>query len=87
MKIKNGLLLKEVAGEYIVVSVSEDLNLDGLVTLNDTAVTLWSALEKGVDSTDALIAALLDEYEVDEALARKAVDAFISRLEELSFLE
>lgn len=87
MKIKNGLLLKEVAGECVVVSVNDDLDLDGLVTLNDTAKTLWLVLEKGVNDISELVKALLDEYDVDETLAREASERFIAKLKEFGFLE
>jgi hypothetical protein len=85
MKIKEGLILREVAGEYVVVSVKPGLNFDGMLTLNDTARSLWQVLEKGADE-EALVQGLLAEYEVDEPMARKAVVSFIAKLSEMNFL-
>jgi hypothetical protein len=87
MKLKKGFVLKEIAGECVVVSVNTDLDLRGVITLNSTAKTLWLALEKGVESTDELVSALTSEYEVDEATARGAAESFIAKLKELDFLE
>ena len=87
MKLKKGFVLREIAGECVVVSVNTELNLDGVITLNGTAKTLWLALEAGVDNVDALVSALTAEYDVDEATARAASDSFIAKLKELDFLE
>ena len=85
MKLKSGFVLKEIAGECVVVAVDAALDLDGMITLNSTAKTLWLALEKGAQ-TDELVKALTDEYEVDENTASEAVKAFVDKLEGLNFL-
>ena len=86
MKLKEGFVLREIAGECVVVSINSSLDLNGMITLNDTAKTLWRALEGGVESVDELVGALMSEYEVDEQMARKAAESFISKLGELNFL-
>ena len=86
MKLKEGFVLREVAGQCVVVSSNADLNLDALITLNSTAKTLWLVLEKGVEDGSELVKALLDEYEVDEPTARRAAEAFVAKLKELNFL-
>ena len=85
MKLKDGFVLKEIAGECIVVPADASLNLDGMITLNATAKTIWQALEGGAERQE-LIAALMNEYEVTEDVAGGAVDSFVKKLEELGFL-
>ena len=85
MKLKSGFVLKEIAGECVVVAVDSALDLDGMITLNATAKTIWLALERGAER-DELIRALTDEYEVSEELATEATDKFVGKLEELGFL-
>lgn len=85
MKLKNGFVLREVAGEIVVIPSGEDLDLNMMITLNDTGRFLWEKLEAGAE-TDMLVQDLLKEYDVDEATAQTAVDAFIARLKELDFL-
>ncbi len=36
MKIKDGFLLRNVAGKNIVVPVGAELNFSGMISLNDT---------------------------------------------------
>lgn len=86
MKLKEGFVLKEIAGECVVVSSNADLDLNGVITLNSTAKTLWLALESGVESVDELVIALTNEYEVDDDLARGAAERFVSKLKELNLL-
>ena len=86
MKLKEGLVLREVAGECVVISVKNDLNFDGMITLNGSAKTLWTALEKGADE-QGLVGRLLDEYEVDEPTALEAVKSFLAKISELGFIE
>lgn len=85
MKLKKGFVLKELAGECVVVPADAALNLDGMITLNDTAKTIWLALEKGAD-WDEIVAALTEAYDVTEAAARSAAEAFVAKLKELDFL-
>lgn len=87
MKLKKGFVMKEIAGECVVISTSSDLDLKGVITLNSTAQTIWKALESGVDTIDGLTDALTSEYEVDEPTARRAAEAFVAKLKELNFLE
>ena len=86
MKLKSGFVLKEIAGECMVVSTDSNLDLKGMISLNSTAKTLWLVLEQGAEDMDCLVRALTSEYDVDEALAEKAAESFVARLKELDFL-
>ena len=85
MKLKDGFILRVVAGQNVVVPSGDDLNLNMMITLNDTGKFLWERLDEGAETED-LVKALLGEYDVDEATARVAVDGFIARLKEHDFL-
>ena len=82
MKIKPGYVLREVAESIVVVPIGEaTLNLNGMITLNETSKMLWKLLEAGADE-DSLTAAVLNEYDIDESTARADVKAFIKKLED-----
>ena len=85
MKLKDGFILREVAGEHVVLSVGGEMDLNGMITLNDTGCTLWKRLEQEAELSD-LTAALLAEYEVDEPTARAAAERFVEKLKELDLL-
>lgn len=85
MKLKDGFILRQVAGEHVVISVGADVDLNGMITLNDTGCTLWKRLEQEAQMSD-LTAALLEEYEVDEQTAQAAAARFVEKLKELNLL-
>lgn len=87
MKVKKDFILKKIAGSYVVVPVrSRAVDFSGIIKLSETGAFLWKLLEKGADREE-LIAALLDEYLVDEATASADVDRFIARMNEVGLLE
>ena len=87
MKVKKDFLLKKIAGSYVVVPVrSRAVDFSGIIKLSETGAFLWKLLEKGADREE-LIAAILDEYLVDEETASADVDRFIARMNEVGLLE
>lgn len=85
MKLKDGFVLRTVAGETVVLPAAGVTDFDMMITLNDTGKFLWERLAVGAEEAD-LVAALLEEYDVTEAVAAKSVAAFVARLKELDFL-
>ena len=82
MKIKEGFVLRSVAGSNIVVPTGDTcLDFNGMITLNESGAFLWRVLEQGSD-VDGMTAALLKEYEVDEATARSCAESFLKKLTE-----
>ena len=85
MKLKEGFVLREVAGQTVVLPTGADLNLNMMISLNDTGKFLWSLLQDDKEESD-LISALLAEYDVDEQTAKTAVVSFIEKLNAYEFL-
>lgn len=85
MRIKEGFLLRNIAGQTVVLSTTGDLELNKMITLNETGAFLWELLQQETDEA-ALTAALLMEYAVEEATAAESVAAFVSKLRQQNFL-
>ena len=85
MKIKEGFLLRQIAGQTVVLPVGGDLDLNMMITLNDTGAFLWKLLETEQDEA-GLVAALLAEYDVDADTAKRCVAAFVQKLNDNGFL-
>ena len=86
MKLKNGFLLRQVAGQTVVLPTGGDLDLNMMITLNETGAFLWELLQNDTDAA-ALTAALLKEYDVDAETAANCVDAFVKKLNDHGFLD
>lgn len=80
MKIKDGFLLREVAGNTIVVPVGDDaVSFNGVITINETGKFLWELLDKGIEKEE-LLAKFLEEYQVSKEDAKEDIRAFIQEL-------
>ena len=86
MKINENFLLRDVAGQKVVLPVGEAADkFNGMIRLNDTGIYLWTLLEQ--DTTmDALVASMLKDYEVDEETARTDIGIFIDTLRRAGIL-
>lgn len=87
MKIKEGFLLRTVAGSNIVVPIGEaSIDFSGVITLNEVGAFLWRVLEQPCDK-DALLEKLTAEYDVDAQTASGDIDAFLAKLREANLLD
>lgn len=80
MKLKKEFILREIAGEYILVPTGETtLNFNGLITVNELGAFIWNNIEK-VNSEEDILKLILDEYEVEENMAREDLNEFLDKL-------
>lgn len=80
MKIKEGFLLRNVAGNHVVVPIGQaTLDFNGMMSLNDTGAFIFGKMIEGI-TRDELIEAVKQEYDIDYELAQKDVDAFIEKV-------
>ena len=87
MKIKENLVLRQVADTWTVLPLGKDIiNFDGMLTLNETGAMLWQQLEKGAEKAD-LVVALTAEYDVSEKEAEADIDEYIEKLTKAGCLE
>ena len=89
MKIKSGFMLREVAGQWVVVPLGERVvQVSGILSITSSGAVLWKALEAGVESVEDLARVLLKEYDqVDEETALADVRAFVAQLSDKGLLE
>lgn len=87
MKIKDDFMLRKVADTYVVVPVgTATAEFRGMINLNSAGAFLWKALE--VETTeDEVVAKFLEQYEIDEATARRDVSSFINELKNSNLFE
>ena len=87
MKIKKELIKREIAGEVMLVPVGRTvLDFNGLFAMNELGGFIWDALP-GAESEADIVAAVLGEYEVDEATAKADVAEFLQKLREMGILD
>ena len=84
MNVKLDFVLREIAGETLLVPAGKTaLDLNGMLTLNETGAALWRMLPEAADAE-----ALLQEFEGAPAEQGRAdVEEFLARLRELGIVE
>ena len=87
MKIKEGFVIRELAGQTVVIALGEASKIfNGMIKLNASGRTIWESLTLGMDR-DAIVDKLLETYEIDRETASRDCDAFIQILKENGLLE
>ena len=87
MKIKPGYMLREVAGCSVVVAIGVDtMDFGGMINLNESGTFLWRLLEEGVSEQELLLK-MLDEYDVEEAVAKQDIAVFLNKMREAELLD
>lgn len=85
MKIKNGYILKNIAGEFVVIPVASEQQ-NSLISLNETGAFIWERLEKQLSKTE-IISEMCNEYDVSNEKAEADFDIFVNKMKEISVLE
>ncbi len=86
MKIKEGFVIREVADCFVVMNLGQELNLGGMITLNETGALIWNGVAEGLDA-QSIAEKLVAEYEVSIETALSDVNGFISKMKEADVFE
>lgn len=80
MRINKEFVLREIAGDYVIIPTGQTvLEFNGLITVNEVGVSIWNMLQEEVTEDD-LVNGILNEYEVEEDVAREDIREFIDTL-------
>lgn len=82
MKANPGFILRNVVDEYILMPTGDNIGkFNGTVLLNDVSALVWEKLQNPV-SRDDLLKTILEEFEVEKAVAAADLDALLAKLKE-----
>lgn len=86
MRIKNGFVLREVAGQNMVIATGEaSKDFHGMIKLNNTGKDIWQGLQEGL--TEAEIARRLQEkYQIENEKAEQDTKEFVGKMLEMGFV-
>lgn len=87
MKIKEGFVLREIAGESVVIALGDAGKIfNGMIRLNETGRIIWERLSLG-DDKERIVDLLLKEYEIERSVVERDVDRIIETLRGAGILE
>ena len=79
MRRNPNFILREVAGENILVPLTGDLELNGILSLNGFGCEIYKRIDE-TPSLDALVAALCELYDAPREVIAADVAEFIEKL-------
>ena len=80
MKIKEGFLLREIAGIPMVVPIGgRVIDFKGMMMLNEIGTFIWQQLQNECTADDVLNA-ILESYDIDADTAKADLDDFLARV-------
>lgn len=86
MRIKEGFVLREVAGQNMVIATGEaSKDFHGMIKLNSTGKEIWEGLQNGLTESE-IAENLQGKYEVDAEQARCDVTDFMNKMLEMGFV-
>ena len=79
MKINGEFILREVAGETMLIPVGKTaLSMNGMILLNPSGTVIWKGLEAGGTKAE-IVERILDRFEVERDEAEADFDEFCER--------
>ena len=89
MKTKKGFELQNVCGEHILVPAGiENVDYSRIISLNPTAAFLWEKINAMEEFTiEDMVSSLLEEYEVEEEIAREDCNLIVERWADMELIE
>lgn len=87
MRIKEGFVMRDVAGQAVAVATGEaSKSFHGMIKLNSTGSKIWRGIEAGHEAT-AIADSLANEYGIDPQQALADVTTFFARMREIGIVE
>ena len=80
MRVDKDFVLREIAGDYIIIPTGKTvLEFNGLITVNEVGIDIWKMLQEEV-TFEELVQGILNEYDVEEEVAREDIREFLDTL-------
>lgn len=86
MKIKKELIRREIAGESFLVPLGKTTyEANGLFVLTELGAFIWERLP-AAEGEETLLRDILEEYEVEESVARADLTQFLDKLRDMEII-
>ncbi len=87
MKIKEGFVLKDVAGNKVVLPVGErQAELKGFITFNDVGADVFNMLD-GTNSVEEIVNAIVNNYNAPHDVVLADVNNLIEKMRAQGLIE
>lgn len=85
MKVSNNFVLREIAGDSILIPVGQT-DMQGMLLLNPVSMLIYQELQSG-KKTEEILQKLVVEYDVGRAQAQDDLEKTLVQMRELGIVE
>ena len=87
MKIRQGFVVREIAGSIVVVPTGDLVNeFKCMMNLNSTGKVIWDLLQNDI-SQEEIVQKLMEKYKVTQDRATQCAQGFIEQLKAVKIIE
>ena len=87
MKIKDGFILKDVAGSKIAIATgAQRINFNGVITFNDVGAEVFNMLD-GTNSVEDIVSKISADYNVDSNIVKNDVEKLIEKMRKHNLID
>ena len=87
MKIKDGFILKDVAGSKIVIATGEQrMNFNGVITFNEVGAEVLNLLD-GTNSVEDIVAKISSDYNAPVEIVKADIEKLIEKMKKHNLIE
>lgn len=87
MKIKDGFILKDVAGSNIVIATGErKMSFNGVMTFNEVGAEVFKLLD-GTNTVEAITEKIAADYNTDIGTVKKDVNTLIEKMKRYGLID
>ena len=87
MKIKDGYILKDVAGAKIVIATgAQKMNFNGVMTFNSVGAEIFNMLD-GTNSVEDIVKKIASDYNAPIETVKTDVEKLINKMREYNLLD
>ena len=80
MKVGKEFVLCEMGDDYILMPTEKTaLDFNSMIVMNEVGASIWKMLQNEV-TVEELVKGILDEYDVEEEIAREDIQEFLDNL-------
>lgn len=88
MRAKKGFNLRDICGQNIIVAEGkENIDFSNIISMNESSALLWKSIQGKDFTVDDLTKILTDNYEVDDATAKKDATTLVKQWQDAGIIE
>lgn len=88
MRAKKGFNLRDICGQNIIVAEGkENIDFSNIISMNESSALLWKSIQGKDFTVDDLTKILTDNYEVDDATAKKDATILVKQWQDAGIIE